>query len=178
MAIERKTVIELFEKLGRKLNQPTTLCVFGSAPAIMLGQPTRQTQVIDVWHSSSTYDAGDLARACSEIGVLYDPKGMINPDSVYIQIVRPGIVALPREFETETIDRYGNLTVVMPSPVVLSAAKLVRANENDVNDIVWWVRHSKIAIEQLEKVIGQLPSQADQETAKENLVLVQLVSGN
>ncbi|MGH8548693.1 MAG: DUF6036 family nucleotidyltransferase [Methylococcales bacterium] len=177
MAIDRKKVEEVFQQLGDELYNPTTLCVFGSAPAISRGQPARQTQDIDVWQPGSVYDAGDLSRACSRIGILYDPNGEIDPDAIYIQIVRPGLVALPREFETETIGRYGQLTVVMPAPAVLAAVKLVRANENDVADIVWWIRHSKIRMHQIEQIIAQLPDHNDREIARENLVIVKLVSG-
>jgi hypothetical protein len=178
MAIERKKLEDLFQKLGAELNSTATLCIFGSAPAILLGQPSRQTQDVDVWHPKSNYDAGELARACAATGVLYDPTGELDPDAVYLQIVRPGIVALPGNFDTEVIARYGRLTVVMPSPAVLSAAKLVRASENDINDIVWWVRHRSIGIKQLEHAIQQLPSQRHRETAEENLVFVTLVSGS
>ena len=44
MAIERMQLEEIFEKLGKHLTQPAALCIFGSAPAILLGQPSRQTQ--------------------------------------------------------------------------------------------------------------------------------------
>jgi hypothetical protein len=177
MGIERQKLEELFQKLGAELNAPATLCIFGSAPAILLGQPSRQTQDVDVWHPKSNYDAGELARACAALGVLYDPRGELDPNAVYLQIVRPGIVALPSNFDTEAIGRYGRLTVVMPVPVVLSAAKLVRASENDISDIVWWVRHRSIGMKQLEQAIQQLPSQRQRETAEENLVIVRLVSG-
>jgi len=177
MALESKKIEEMFHKLGQKLHLSTTLCIFGSSPAILLGQPARQTQDVDVWHPSSLYDAGDLSRACSQIGVLYNPTEEIDPDVIYIQIVRPGVVALPNKFETETIGRYGNLTVVMPAPVVLSAAKLVRASKNDVSDIVWWVQQRRINMHQIEQTIAQLPNQRDQEIARENLVIVRLVAG-
>ena len=178
MAIERKRLEDLFQRLGAALSSPATLCIFGSAPAILLGQPSRQTQDVDVWHPKSNYDAGELARACAMTGVLYDPMGELDPNAVYLQIVRPGIVALPTEFETESIARFGRLTVVMPAPVVLSAAKLVRASENDISDVVWWVRHRSIGMKQLEKAVQQLPSQRHRETAAENLVFVRLVSGS
>ncbi|MEY4576914.1 MAG: hypothetical protein RL701_1617 [Pseudomonadota bacterium] len=177
MALDRNKLEEVFQKLGSALYEPATLCIFGSTPGILLGQPSRQTQDVDVWHAQSTYDAGDLSRACTLTGVLYDPKGEVQPDAVYLQIVRPGIVALPQGFETESIARYGKLTVVMPAPVVLSAAKLVRANENDLGDIVWWVRQRSISLQQLEQSIARLPNQRQQETALENLVFVRLVTG-
>jgi hypothetical protein len=177
MALDRRQLEEILQKLGNGLLQPTTLCVVGSAPAVLLGQPSRQTRHLDVWHTQSSYDAGELARACKDIGVLYDPRGELDPEAVYIQIVRPGIVALPSAFETETIGRYGRLTVVMPAPVALSAAKLVRGNANDVNDVVWWVQQRSISFRQLEQSINQLPNQRHREVARENLVFIQLVTG-
>jgi hypothetical protein len=178
MALERKALEAVFEKLGKNLTQPATLCIFGSSPAILLGQPSRQTQDIDIWHPASDYDSGDLARACASAGVLYDPKSEVAPDAVYLQIVRPGVVALPPEFETEKIGRYGFLTVVMPTPVVLSTAKLVRGTENDVNDIVWWTRQRSITLRQLERMIEHLADPIDQETARDNLVFVRLITGD
>jgi hypothetical protein len=95
---------------------------------------------------------------------------------VYLQIVRPGVVALPPNFETEMIGRYGMLTVLMPTPVVLSTAKLVRASDNDVSDIVWWVRQRSITFKQIESMIDQLANPLQQETARDNLVFVRLVT--
>lgn len=177
MALERKSLEAVFEKLGKNLTQPATLCIFGSSPAILLGQPSRQTQDIDIWHPASDYDSRDLARACESAGVLYDPKSAIAPDAVYLKVVRPGVVALPPDFETEKIGRYGLLTVVMPTPVVISTAKLVRASENDVNDIVWWTRQRSITLKQIERTIEHLSNPLDQETARDNLVFVRLITG-
>jgi hypothetical protein len=56
---------------------------------------------------------------------LYDPKDELDPDAVYVQIVQPGIVKLPLDFKVEILGRYGNLTVAMPDPALLSAVKLV-----------------------------------------------------
>lgn len=177
MALTARRIEDLFARLGKELSSPVSLCIFGSTPAILTGQPDRQTQDIDVWQPKSAYDAADLRRACERAGVLYDPRGEVAADDVYIQFVRPGIVTLPDDFETETIGRYGALTVVMPAPVVLAAAKLVRASEIDIDDVVWWVRHRGISIEQMENAVRALPSPRARETAGENLVLVELVVG-
>lgn len=178
MAIDRAQLDQMFEQLGQALTQPTTLCIFGSAPGILLGQPARQTQDVDVWHLASTYDAGDLSRACKAAGVLYNPTGEIDPETIYLRISRPGIVALPPSFETELLGTYGRLTVVMPAPAVLTAAKLVRANENDLGDITWWVTQRRLEVMHLEHVIRQIPDRRHQETARENLVFVRLIAGN
>ncbi len=176
MALDRIKIEEIFQNLGRELVNPTTLCIFGSSPAIFCGQQSRQTQDIDVWHENSVYDGGDLSGACSRIGLLYDPKEEIDPDIIYLQIVRQGIVSLPKNFETEFLAQFGKLKLVMPTPAVLTAAKLVRAYENDINDVVWWMRHSNIQEQQIDHAISQFPNRSHREAAKENMVFVHLVS--
>lgn len=176
MALDRNRIERIFQQLGKELTRPTTLCIFGSSPAIFCGQQSRQTQDIDVWHANSIYDSGELSRACSRAGVLYDPKGEIDPNSIYFQIVRPGIVALPKKFETESLAQYGNLNLVMPAPAILSAAKLVRANENDIRDVVWWIKSRNIKTRQIGEAIDQFPESGDKETAKENMVFIKLIS--
>ena len=177
VSITRAKLEEIFDRLGRELRQPATLCVFGSAPSILLGQPERQTSDVDVWFPASNFDAGDLAQACTRSGLLYDPKGEIDPDAIYLRIVRPGVVTMPPAFESEPIGRYGKLTVHMPIPLLLTAMKLVRANERDVEDIVWWVRHRQIEFDQLASMVATLPNRRDREVASENMILVRLISG-
>ncbi len=63
----------------------------------------------------------------------------------------------------------------MPDPAVLTAAKLVRANNNDIGDIVWWIRHRNLKKNKIEQAIENFPDRADRKTAKENIVFVELV---
>lgn len=177
MAIDRNKLKRLFQELGAHLATPTTLCLFGSSPGILRGQQSRQTQDVDVWEPKSSFDNGELERACEKIGVLYDPQDEVDPDSVYLQIVSPGIVALPSDFQTEPLASYGNLHLVMPIPAVIAAAKLVRAYDRDIADIAWWIKQSNIDSRQIETAISQLPQPAQRENAKENMVIVQLVTG-
>lgn len=172
MAIDRWKLHEVFQRLGALLTEPTRLCVFGSAPAILQGQPARKTQDVDVWDPKSSYDMGALAHACSLLGVLYDPLGEVEPNATYLQIVRPGIVSLPGGFTTEPIARYANLTVVMPPPAVLSAAKLVRGHDRDIEDVRWWMRHRNLEMPQIKRAIETLPGSRHREAALENLVLL------
>lgn len=175
MSIDRARVLAIFEALGAKLRQPTTLCLIGSTPAIMLGQDERQTQDIDVWHPASQYDAGELARICREIGVLFDPAGSLDPDAVYLQIMRPGVVSLPSDIEAEMIARFGDLTVTMPPPALIAARKLTRAGERDIEDVVWWVRQRALDMRDVTKAIEMLPRAIDRETARDNIVFVKLI---
>lgn len=175
--IDRERATAIFTSLGEALSRPATLCLIGSTPAILLGQDERQTQDIDVWHPASDYDSGALASACREAGLLFDPIGDLDLEAVYLQIVRPGIVSLPADLTLETIARFGDLTVAMPEPAVIAAAKLTRASERDIEDVVWWVRHRALTTPDLEAAVARLPRVADRETASENLVVVRVVAG-
>jgi len=172
--IDADRLRQLFAGLGELLAEPTTLCLIGSAPAIASGQTDRQTADIDIWHAQSKYDAGDLEQACQGLGVLYDPRGELDPDAIYLQIVRPGLVQLPPDFDVESLGRYGQLDIVMPAPEIIVAAKLVRATAVDILDAVWWVRHRNLEAGQIEESVESLPEGRSRETASENLPLLRL----
>lgn len=126
MTIDRDYIRHIFDEIGRRLTSQTTICLIGSTPGIVLGQPERQSQDIDIWRDASDYDETEFRRVCVEVGVLFDPRGEIDPNAIYVQIVQPGVVRLPRNFAVEVVGRYGALTVTMPEPALLSAAKLAR----------------------------------------------------
>lgn len=174
--LDAEHVLRLFSELGDKLARPTTLCLIGSTPAIASGQPGRQTTDIDLWHDESDYDTGDLARACRELGVAFDPQGVLEPEAIYIQVVRPGIVRLPPGCPVEAVGRFGNLTVTMPKPEILVAAKLIRASDADIQDIAWWVHRRNLGIDNIEAAIRTFPRHRDREVASENMTFVRLTS--
>lgn len=178
MAIDANAITDIFDRLGASLAKPTVLCLIGSTPGIASGQLERQTPDMDVWFSGSDFDTGDLSRACHEIGILFDPKGEIDPDRIYIQVVRPGLVRLPQDFEPEVLGRFGKLTVVMPPPEYIAAAKLVRGSDVDIDDVVWWVRQRGLNASDIEQAIKQFPNIRDRETAAENMTIVHLVVGS
>ncbi len=178
MTIDRDRLVQIFGELGQKLAKPTTICVIGSSPGIVSGQPDRQSADIDVWRQRSIYDETEFRRACRELGLLYDPKDELDPDAVYVQIVQPGIVKLPLDFKVEILGRYGNLTVVMPDPALLSAAKLVRGDPRDIEDVAWWVKERALDLDEIRGAIGSLPEATQRETANENIFLVELVVAN
>ena len=177
MPIRTDVINDLFARLGGALQKPTRLCLIGSTPAIAIGQKERQTSDIDIWFPKSGYDTGDLARACRETGVLLDPISELDSDKIYLQIIRPGIIRLPAEFEPEIIGVFGNLTVLMPPPELLAASKLVRGNEVDVQDVVWWINRRRMDAAEIMAAIRGLPREADRETAGENMLYVNLVLG-
>jgi hypothetical protein len=178
MTIDRDRLVRIFDLLGEKLATPATICVIGSSPAIIMGQPDRMSQDIDVWRQRSDYDETQLRRACEELGLLFDPKGEIEPKAIYLQIIRPGTVNLPHDFAVEVVGRYGALTVVMPQPALLAAAKLVRGDPRDIGDVAWWSKERGLDLDEIKAVIGTLPDQSQREAAGENIILVGLVARN
>ena len=175
MPIDRECLMGIFDALGQKLTKPTTICLIGSSPGIVSGQPDRQSSDIDVWRQRSAYDETELRRACQELGLLFDPKGELDPDALYIQIIQPGIVKLPTDFPVEILGRYGMLTVAMPVPALLSAAKLVRGDPRDIEDVAWWVKARALSLDEIREAIGSLPDPTQREAASENAVLVELL---
>lgn len=178
MSIDRNRLTQIFDELGRRLKKPTTICVIGSSPGIVSGQPERQSPDIDVWRQKSTFDETDFREACEALGLMFDPKGELDPGAIYVQIVRPGAVRLPRNFDVEVLGQYGALTVIMPDPALLSAAKLVRGTPRDVEDMVWWVKERALRLDDIVAAIEGLPDSAQRATATANVVLVELVAGN
>jgi transcriptional regulator with XRE-family HTH domain len=172
--IEKGTLEYLLAKLGDHLVEPTTICVVGSAAAILHGQPERQTPDIDIWGPESDFDVGALRRACETVGLLYDPRGEINPDAIYLQILRPGITMFPERFPVERIGRFGKLTVVMPSPALIVATKLARGLDSDIEDATWWVRERALTVEVVSAAIDSIPQPGNRDAARENVILIKL----
>jgi hypothetical protein len=174
MTIDRSRLIQIFDELGQKLPKPTTICVIGSAPGIVSGQPDRQSAHIDVWQPRSGYDETEFRRACRELGIAFDPKGELDPDAIYVQIVRPGVVKLPPDFKVDLLGQYGNLIVVMPEPSLLSAAKLVRGQPRDIEDVAWWIKERALDLAEVSTAVSSLPDPADRDAAQGNIILVEL----
>lgn len=172
--IEKGTLEDVLEKIGEYLTEPTTICVVGSAAAILHGQPERQTPDIDIWGPESDYDIGALRRACEQAGMLYDPRGEIDPDAIYLQILRPGITMFPEHFAVERIGRFGRLTVVMPAPALIVATKLARGLDSDIEDATWWVRERRLTVEAVNAAIDSIPQPENRDAARENVVLIKL----
>lgn len=175
MILNKESLEDLFVRLSEKIHRRTRLCLFGSSPGILLGQPNRTTQDIDMWRNSSTYDASDLKRAMADLGVLWNPMHPPKGGPVYLQVVVPGIVNFPHALETAPVFKRGMLTIVMPTPVLLSAAKLVRGTEKDLQDICWWMQHRSISLRLLETAgVNRLGNPEQRELARSQLALVRV----
>ncbi|MCW3783022.1 DUF6036 family nucleotidyltransferase [Defluviimonas salinarum] len=172
--IDREKLHEVLAAIGRALEHPARITIVGSGAGMLSGQDDRQTPDIDVWYPTSDFDISDLRNACLEAGLLFDPKGHVEADQMYLQIMRPGITMLPKQFETEVYGRFGNLTVTLPPPELIIATKLARASVSDLEDTSWWVANSDVTLERIAAAIGKIPQAENRETATENLVLVEI----
>ena len=176
MAIDCARLVSILDALGQKLSKPTTICIIGSSPGILRGQPDRQSADIDIWRPASAYDETDLRRACQEQGILFDSKGELDPDAIYLQVVAPGIVKLPEDLPVDILGQYGALTVAMPAAALLSAAKQVRGEPRDVEDVAWWIKEQALDLSDIRAAIGLLPDGTQRENAQENIVFVELLA--
>jgi hypothetical protein len=122
----------------------------------------------------SAFDPGDMRQAVEGAGLRYDPRGEINANEIYLQVLRPGITMYPAEFPTEPLGTYGDLGVEMPPPALIVATKLSRATESDLEDVAWWVDHADIAREDIENAIGLIPQRRHREEATANLVFIDI----
>ena len=66
----------------------------------------------------------------------------------------------------------------MPEPDLLSAAKLVRGDPRDVDDVAWWVKERALDLDQNRAAIDLLPGASQREAANDNIFLVELVITN
>jgi len=179
--IDRKKLIGLLERMDLEARHEQRLCVIGAAALILLGRPARQTEDIDVWRPGSRLNDADLRRAAEQAGLTYDPKDDA-PKGPYIQIVNPGIVNLPRPKndvwptgeESRVLWQGRRVTVVCPPPAILVAAKLVRASDVDLDDLMYLVGVVGVTKTQIEHAIGSFPAR-EQDTARENLDLLKVM---
>ncbi|MBF0333786.1 MAG: hypothetical protein HQL40_09085 [Alphaproteobacteria bacterium] len=155
---------DLLADIGGRLSAPTTICVVGGTASILLGQPERQTRAIDIWGPESDFDTIALKGACERA-------------AIHLQILRPGITMFPERFAVEKLGRFGNLTLVMPPPGLIVATKLARGWESDLEDAAWWIRERRLSDADIESGIAAIPQPENQDAARENLFLVQLVAG-
>jgi hypothetical protein len=63
-----------------------------------------------------------------------------------------------------------------PEPALLSAAKLERGDQRDIEDVAWWVKARALNLDDIRTAIESLPDESQRETATENMILVGLVA--
>lgn len=182
--MNRKDLIEVFERLDDALAASQTLCLIGASAILGFGHSTRQTDDIDVWRPASRINDRQMARAAEAAGVVID-RGTDLSEGVYIQFIDPGIVQLPAfdgglwaTGESKVVLWTGErLRVEAPPPSIVAAAKLVRAEDRDIDDCVYLVRAKGLSEEVIRRAIEKIADPIAREAAAGNLVILQVVAG-
>ena len=170
--------MEKLEKIDqglRRQNANARLTLVGSAIGILAGQPSRTSMDLDIWRPRSQYQVQELRKAVEEAGILFDPKTTLEPDTPYVRMVDPGIVQTGKFLETETLEQFGALRLERPPIANLIAAKLLRAEPKDVDDIAFLQSFFQPLREDVEQAIKTMPAQARRK-ASENLVYLDVIT--
>jgi hypothetical protein len=161
-------------RVGEHLQKPTRLVLIGSSVGMWYGQAGRMTEDVDVWSPKSKVDLADIAQACEKAGIHFDPKDYDAPrDSLYLQMVTPGVVHVGKWKSEESMFRSGNLEVVHPPAENVIASKLVRAEPFDLDDIVYLMSRLGVSLDQVRNAVSTLAGSA-RERAEENMVFLEL----
>ncbi len=162
------------KEISKHLEHETSLCIIGSAVG-MFAQQIRTSIDLDVWNKGSAFFYSDLKQASEKAGLLFDPKGEMEPDKPYIQIVQPGVVQVGDYHETEVVFRETGLTVVRPPIENIIASKLVRASAKDLEDIAYLRQYFAVPNEKIKEIISKFPRGTTREQALENSVYLEVL---
>lgn len=175
-ALNGEQWMAVLERLASALPRegpPVRLCLIGSAACLFGGMEGRTSLGLDVWKPASDYDRLELSLAAKEAGLLFDPKATLEPDTPYLQLVEPGLTQLG-EFAPVFVERFGRLHVYRPPIENLVAAKLIRAEPKDLEDVTFLISRHR-PDQQLIRQIVQGFGQAAREKARENLVYLEVL---
>lgn len=152
---------------------PVRLCLIGSAACLFSGMEGRTSADLDIWKPASDYDRRELKVAAEKIGLLFDPKGTLEPERPYLQIIEPGLTQLG-VFQPVILERMGRLHLFRPPVENLIAAKLIRAEPKDLGDIRFLVSRYRPDLQRVRGIVAEFNPQA-RERATENLVYLDVL---
>ncbi|HWX18518.1 MAG TPA: hypothetical protein VN578_01305 [Candidatus Binatia bacterium] len=168
--------LELIDQNLQRQGGTARLTLIGSAAGILAGQPGRTSIDLDVWKPKSHYQLKALKRAVEEAGLLFDPKFTLEPDTPYLQLVEPGLVQTGNFGKTEVLERFNALRLERPPIANLVAAKLVRAEPKDLEDIAFLLATFQPSRTDIERAIKTMPPKPRKQAA-ENLVYLDTMGG-
>ena len=181
MGIDGTELKALLEKIDAGLDVGQVICLIGSGATILLGQPARGTDDLEIWAEASTITMPLLRAAIQAAGLDFDPKDEF-PSLPYVQIIHPGIVQVPgfdpvrrRWFKRpEQIVWQGlRLRVTCPPGAALIASKLMRGSDRDFEDCLWIIAAQSVSAAAIVKAIKTLSPQPRAE-ADANFALLHL----
>lgn len=185
-AIDGKRLIEIFEAMddaaGRDpvKREHQILCVFGAATILSYGSSTRQTQGIGVWRPASRINERTISQMANAAGLDFNPTEL-EPDRIYLKIVDDGVVRLAHYDRDKAVWSTGkpnehvwsgdHITIVAPPAEIVAAAKLVRGEPQDIEDVSFLMNAKGVSACDIAKAISHFPAEK-REMAKENMVFL------
>jgi len=163
------------ENISKNLKYPARIMVIGSLVGIFHGQPGRMTEDVDVWRPGSDFDLGDFRHACELADVPFDPKEYNAPKHLYIQMIDPGIVHVGKYDNPDKMFRIGKLTVIRPPIENVIASKMVRASNQDMEDVVYLMHHFNLSVDDVTVAVETLKDVCGgklYDVAKDNMSLL------
>jgi hypothetical protein len=150
----------LREHLGRldaALSEPASLCLYGSAALMLMGQEDRVSVDVDVAGPYSTVNQRALEAAAKAIGLPVNPADDISAD--HIEWVGPERLCLaePSPERAVALWQGGHLTVFTLPPADLVASRLIRYDPTDQADIQFLVAHGRLRLQQVAEAVQRLP---------------------
>src|SRR5207244_4201235 len=142
--VNATTLREHLARLDAALAEPARLCVYGSAPLMLLGEEDRFSVDVDVAGPYSTVNERELAAAGQNIGLPVNPPEGYAGD--HIEWVGPGRLCLAApSAETAVVLWQGSkLTIFSLPPADLIASRLIRYDPTDQADIQFLLINSRV----------------------------------
>jgi hypothetical protein len=176
LTLNRDQWLVLLERIANALpsvGDPVRLCLIGSAACLLEAMPNRASRDLDVWQPGSDFDRQELKRAVELAGLLFDPKGELNSELPYVQIVTPG-PSQTGSFTPVLWARMGRLHVYFPPWPNLIASKLARGDERDVEDVLFLAGRYRVTAESVAACAEVMPEPARQQVL-ENLLYLRIL---
>lgn len=184
-ALNKKSILKIFSDIDKNLQEEVVLVAIGSTATIMLDQPKRTTNDIDIWlPASKINNIFNFIKICELIGVKvimptedYDFEEDIKQP--YIQLISDEssiVVEFGQYDRNKLITLYkGNmLTVLSLPPENIIASKLIRCKTTDINDCIFLIKKFRITPEQIKNVTKTFKDKTDSEIAEENIVIMEV----
>ena len=133
----------------------------------------RTSADLDIWKPASDFDRLELEHAAEQAGLLFDPRTTLEPETPYLQLVEPGLTQLG-EFVPVLVERLGRLHVCRPPVENLVAAKLIRAEPKDIEDITFLISRHRPEPERIRQIIAGFERVA-RDKAEGNLVYLEVL---
>jgi hypothetical protein len=105
--------------------------------------------------------------------LAFDSPQRLEPERPYLQLVEPGLTQVG-DFEPVFIDRIGRLELYRPPVENLIAAKLIRADPKDLDDIRFLLSRHRPDLKNVRRIVARFPARARQR-ATENLVYLSVL---